>query len=72
MRSHRMRGYGAWCQGWRDAERLPPGPPQRPGIIFWGFIVLVLFSCIQVALQGNPMALLIGLAVLAGVLKGIQ
>lgn len=70
MRSHRMRGYGAWCQGWRDAERLPPGPPRSPGILFWGFIALVLFSCLQTALQGNPFALLVGLAVLAGAIQG--
>ena len=69
MRSHRMRGYGAWCQGWNDAKRLPPGPPHKPGVIFWGFVVLVLFSCVQVALQGHPMALLFGLALLAGALK---
>lgn len=72
MRSHRMRGYGAWCQGWRDAERLPPGPPRPPGIFFWGFIILVLFSCLATALQGHPYALLFGLAILAGALKANQ
>lgn len=69
MRSHRMRGYGAWCQGWRDAERLPPGPPGSPGIFFWCFVILILFACLQTAIQGNPFALLIGLAILAGALK---
>ena len=70
MRRHRMRGYGAWCQGWRDAQRLPPGPPHKPGIFFWGFILLVIFSCLQVAAQGNPLAILFGLAILAGAIQG--
>lgn len=70
MRSSRMRGYGAWCQGWRDAQRTPPGPPRGPGAAFWYLLAVVLFSCLQVALQGHPFALLIGLAILAGVIKG--
>ena len=65
-----MRGYGAWCQGWRDAQRLPPGPPHKPGIFFWSFIGLVVFACFQVALQGNPLAILFGLAILAGAIQG--
>jgi hypothetical protein len=70
MRCSRMRGYGAWCQGWRDSERLPPGPPHKPGIFFWSFIGLVVFACIQVAAQGNPLALLFGLAILVGAIQG--
>jgi hypothetical protein len=70
MRSSRMRGYGAWNQGWRDAQRTPPGPSGGPGIFFWLFILLVLVTCVQVAIQGHPFAILLGLAVLAGALKG--
>lgn len=69
MRSSRMRGYGAWCQGWRDGQRLPPSQ-GGPGIFFWLFILLVLVTCVQVAIQGHPFALLLGLAVLAGAMKG--
>lgn len=69
MRSHRMRGYGAWCQGWRDAERLPPGPPGSPGSVFWIFIGLVVLACVQTAIQGHPFALLLALAILAGAMK---
>lgn len=72
MRSHRMRGYGAWCQGWRDAERLPNGPPQPPGLFFWCIIGIIVFACIQTALQGYPFALLLGLALVAGALKRNQ
>jgi hypothetical protein len=73
MRNHRMRGYGAWCQGWRDAERLPPGPPHKPGILFWGFIGVLVFTFLKVTLEtGNPMGILLGLAVLAGVVKGLN
>lgn len=70
MRNHRMRGFGSWSLGWWEAERLPPGPPHKPGCFFWGFIALVLFSCIKVALEGHPFALLLGLAVLAGAIQG--
>jgi len=73
MRNHRMRGYGAWCQGWRDAERLPPGPPYKPGIFFWGFFILVVFSFFKVALEtGNPMGILLGLAIACGLLQGLN
>jgi len=65
-----MRGYGSWTIGWREGERLPPGPPHKPGVLFWAFIGLVLFSCVQVALQGHPLAILFGLAILAGALNG--
>jgi len=70
MRSSRMRGYGSWTIGWREGERLPPGPPQGPGWLFWGFVGVLLFSCLQVALQGHPFALILGLAILAGAVRG--
>lgn len=72
MRNHRMHGYGAWCQGWRDGERHQPKPPHQPGILFWSFVTLVLVVCVQVALQGQPFAIVIGLAIIAGALKGLN
>jgi len=70
MRSSRMRGYGSWTIGWREAERLPQGPSQGPGWLFWGFIGVLLYTCLQVALQGHPFALVIALAFLIGAIKG--
>ncbi len=64
-----MRGYGSWCIGWREAERLPTGPPHKPGSLFWCFIALIVFACIKVAIQGHPFAILIGFAILAGAFK---
>jgi hypothetical protein len=76
MRSHRMRGYGSWCMGWRDAERNPGPPPGNNGgcgILFFGFMALVVFSFFKVALEtGNGMGIILGLAVVAGVIKGMS
>jgi hypothetical protein len=72
MRSSRMRGYGSWTIGWREGERLPPGPSQGPGCLFWGFIAVLLYTCVQVAIQGHPFALLLGLAILIGAVKGMK
>jgi hypothetical protein len=73
MRCSRMRGYGSWCIGWREGERLPPGPPSKPGIFFYGFMALVVFSCVKVGIEtGNFMGFLLGLAVVAGLVKGIK
>lgn len=69
MRNHRMRGFGSWSLGWWEAERLPPGPPHKPGIIFWGILALLVFCCLQSAVSGHPFALVIALAILAGALK---
>lgn len=72
MRCSRMRGYGSWSIGWREGERLPPGPPHKPGCLFWAFIGLVLYACVVTALQGHPFAIILGLAILGGALKGTQ
>lgn len=73
MRCSRMRGYGSWCMGWREGERLPPGPPGKPGIFFWGFMALLVFSFVKVGIEtGNSMGFLLGLAVVAGLMKGMK
>lgn len=69
MRSSRMRGYGSWCTGWREGGRMPSSPSGGPGILFWAFMALVVFSCLK---AGGTMGLILGLAVIAGVIKGIQ
>jgi hypothetical protein len=64
-----MRGYGSWTIGWREDERAHPGPPDKPGVVFWCLIALVIFVCMKVAMEGNPFAILIGLSILAGAIK---
>jgi hypothetical protein len=72
MRSSRIRGYGSWTIGWREAERLPSGPPHKPGDFFWCFIALIMFVCIKVVIQGHPFAILIGFSILAGTIKAAR
>jgi hypothetical protein len=77
MRSSRMRGYGSWCIGWREGERRSPVPPQEPGgcgmLMFLGFMLLVVVSFLKTSFEtGNPMGLILGLAVVAGVVKGLS
>lgn len=75
MRSHRMRGYGAWCMGWRDGERNsapPPGNGWGCAVFAVGFAVLVLISSFRVAFEtGSGLALLFGFAVVMGIVKGL-
>lgn len=76
MRSHRMRGYGAWCMGWRDGERRsspPPGNGWGCGVLVLVFVVLLVFSSVRVALEtGSFYSILIALAVIAGILNGMS
>lgn len=77
MRSSRMRGYGAWKAGWREGERRisgsPPGNSRCGTLLGYGFILLLVFSCFKVAFEsGNPMGILFGLAVIAGVIKAVS
>jgi hypothetical protein len=75
MRCRRMRGYGAWCMGWREGERKTYRPSNNdPGfgsILFYGFLVLVALTFFKVALEtGNGLGILFGIAIIAGMLKG--
>lgn len=75
MRCSRMRGYGSWCLGWKEAERNP-GPPQGNGgcgtVAVCGFVILIALSSFKVALEtGSGMAVLIGIAVIAGLAQGL-
>ena len=72
-----MRGYGSWTIGWREGERNRGGPSPEPGgcgtLLFVGFIAIVIFSFLKTSLEtGNPMGLILGLAVVAGVMKGLS
>ena len=77
MRSSRMRGYGAWTMGWREGERRSGGGGGGGGngcaFVMVCLAVLFMFSCIKVVLEtGNVYALLIGIAVIAGVVQGLN
>lgn len=78
MRSSRMRGYGSWSIGWNEARRksnLPPNNNDNNGcaILFLGFSFLFLISCFKVSFEtGSPLAIFIGLAAIAGTLKGLK
>jgi len=73
VRSSRMRGYGSWCIGWREGERQRGQPLGDPGcgmFFFYAFFALLVFYCFKVSAEtGNFMGVLIGLAVVAGLLK---
>lgn len=76
MRNHRMRGYGAWCMGWEEGERNPGGPPPNNNsgcmLLFAGLVILLALSCFKVAFEtGNGMGILLGIAVIAGLVKGM-
>ena len=71
MRNHRMRGYGAWCMGWNEAERTKYQPSNNSGggclILFFVLVALCFF---KVAIEtGNAMGVLLGIAVLVGAFK---
>lgn len=68
-----MRGYGAWCMGWNEAERTKYRPSNNNNsgsgclIIFF---VLLAFCFFKVAFEtGNFLGFLFGLAVLVGAFK---
>lgn len=78
MRSSRMRGYGSWTIGWREGERksnFPDNNNNNNGCapLFIGLAILILFSSIKVTLEtGNILALLIGIAMVCGIIKGLS
>jgi hypothetical protein len=73
VRCKRMRGYGSWSIGWREGERQRGQPLGDPGcgmLFLYAFLALVVFCCLKVTIEtGNFMGVLIGLAVVAGLLK---
>lgn len=75
MRSSRMRGYGSWSIGWREGERNPGPPPEDSWgcvIVSIGFIILLLCVSLKTAVEtGSGMAILIGLAIAAGIIQGM-
>lgn len=71
-----MRGYGSWSIGWNEGRK--PSPPSNDnnntGCLFLviGFSILLLFSSLKTTFEtGNLFALFIGLAVIAGLFKGL-
>jgi len=70
-----MRGYGAWCMGWNEGGRKRFTPPSNNGgcgVFLLGFGILFLISCLKVSFEtGNPMGLFLGIAVIAGIFKGL-
>lgn len=74
---HPMHGYGAWCLGWWEAERdRGPSPPGNGGgcmVLFVCLVGLFALSCFRVAFEtGNGMGIVLGLAVIAGLVKGMN
>lgn len=77
MRSSRMRGYGSWCIGWNEGSRKQPTPPPSNNggcmIIFLIFIILLVFSSFKASFEtGSPLGIFLGLAIVAGLLKGLK
>lgn len=76
MRSSRMRGYGSWCIGWNEASRKQNQPSNNGNgcaLFLIGFGILFLISSIKVCFEtGSPLALFFGLAVIAGIIKGLN
>lgn len=80
MRFRRMRGYGSWSIGWREGERRGSFQPRNNGnnngglgpIILFGFLILTAITLVQVSIQtGSLLGILIGIALVAGILKGV-
>lgn len=70
-----MRGYGSWCMGWREGERLPPGNNGGGGclIILIVLVPLLLFSLIKTAAEtGSGLPILFGVAIIMGLVKGMK
>lgn len=70
MRNHRMRGYGAWCMGWNEAQRTPYEPNNSGNGCLIVFFVILALTFFKVAIEtGTPLGFLIGIALLAGLFR---
>jgi len=70
-----MRGYGSWSIGWNEASRKPSPPSNNNGclVIFVCFVILLVITSFKVSFEtGNPLAIIFGLAILAGMMKGLK
>jgi Flp pilus assembly protein TadB len=58
--------------GWREGERKSyPSGNSHPGFFFYGFFLLLVLCFFKVAIEtGNPLGVLFGIAIVAGLLKG--
>jgi hypothetical protein len=76
MRSSRMRGYGSWCIGWNEGKNKNIEPPSNNNgclFIFIIFVILLIISSFKASFQtGSPLGIIFGLAILAGLLKGLK
>lgn len=75
MRCKKMRGYGSWCIGWREGDRSSRHQPTTGdgngcGLLMFGFLVLVALTLFKIAIEtGNGLGLILGFAIIAGLLK---
>lgn len=71
-----MRGYGSWRIGWNEGSRKPSPPSNNNNgclLIFIVFVILLVITSFKVSFEtGNPLAIIFGLAILAGMLKGLK
>lgn len=67
MRSSRMRGYGSWCMGWKDAPRTGPDNNNNPSGCLIIFFIVLAFCFFKAAIEvGSGWGFIFGLALLAG------
>ena len=70
MRSSRMRGYGAWCMGWNDAQKKSYQPNNNNSGCLIIFLLILSFSFFKVAIEtGNFLGMLFGALILLSLFK---
>ena len=68
-----MRGYGSWSIGWNEKNSNPSPPNNGCFLVLIAFGVLFLITSIQTSLEtGSLFAIILGIAVLGGIIKGIN
>lgn len=71
-----MRGYGSWTIGWNEADRKSNLPTNNNNGCVWiiiGLGILFFISSVKATIEtGNLFGICIGIAVLAGIIKGLN